>query len=101
MDYKEALKQVQATKKPKTNFLLIQFGYDFKVLVPHQDGLTFLASLASAEQYVEAYKEPSRIVEVEKDRIRFSPFSHEEYERHKIAALLGITPEEVKAVASL
>lgn len=97
MDYKEALKQVQATKKPKENFFLIQIGYDFKILIPHKDGIAFMTSLASAEQLNEPYKEPHRITEVEKDKIRFSTFSHEDYERYKIAALLGITHEEVKA----
>ena len=98
MDYTEALKLVQ-TKKTKSNFILIQFGYDFKILIPHQDGIAFMTSMASAEQLYEPYKEPHRIAEVEKDKIRISTFSAEDYECYKIAGLLGITPDEVKEAA--
>ena len=95
MKYEEALKLVQ-TKKPKDNYMLIEMAYDKKLLLPYKDALLFLSSLANAEQLNERYQEPHRIIGLERDSIHSRIFSHEEYERYKIAALLNITPDEVK-----
>lgn len=100
MDYKEALKQVQATKKAKENFLVFNFGYNMKVVLPHKEGMVLLSAFSNAEVLEEAYKQPPRIGEMERDKLSISTLSAEEYDRYKIAALLGITPEEVKAAAS-
>ena len=95
MKYEEALKLVQ-TKKPKDNYMLIEMAYDRKLLLPYKDAITLLSSLANAEQLNERYNEPHRIIGLERDSINTRIFSHEEYERYKIAALLNITPDEVK-----
>lgn len=95
MDYKEAVKKVQA-KKPKENLLLVTLGYDNKILLPHKDGIALLAALNSAEQFNDPYGKPHSITEMDRSKITIAQMSHEEYERYKIAALLGITVEEVK-----
>jgi len=95
MKYEEALKLVQ-TKKPKDNYMLIELSYDRKLIIPYKDAITLLSSLANAEQLNEHYNEPHRIVGLERDSFHSRIFSHEEYERYKIAALLNITPDEVK-----
>jgi len=98
MDYKEALKAVQ-TKKMKENYFLISISYDTKMILPYKAGLSFLESLNYAEQLNDPYGKPHRITELEKNKIQITTMSAEEYERYKIAALLGITPDEVADAA--
>jgi len=98
MKYDDALKEVKATK-PKENFLLVRLNYDTQLLLPHADGLQLVASLARAEKLIDRYSESKRIVELDKEAITVTPFSHKEYERYKIAALLNCSPEDVKQYA--
>lgn len=95
MDIKEAIKTVQA-KKSKENFLVIEFNYDKKLVLPHKDGVAFLAALAQAEQLKEPYNEPHSISGVERDIYRTFALSHEEYEQYKVASLLGISISDVR-----
>ena len=94
--YAEAAKKVSA-KKPKENYLVIDLSYDLKVLLPYKDGVAFMASLANAERLCTPYGGPQRITELDRDcGIKSYLMSAEEYERFKIAALLNISPEDVK-----
>ena len=95
MEYADAVKRVKA-EKPKENYVLIEFGYDCKILVPHKDGLDILAGLVNAEKYSDHYQKPTRITEFSKDLIKTTFMSSSEYQRHKIAAMLNITADEVK-----
>lgn len=95
MDYKEALKKVQ-TAKARDNFMVIKFGYDNSLVLPHKDGIVFLTALNSAEQLNDPYNKPHTIGELERSKITVSPMSYLEYERYKIAAILNITVDEVK-----
>lgn len=96
MDYKEALKKVQA-RKPKGNFILFEIGYDNKLILPHADGIVFMNTLANAEQFNDPYNAKHSISELKREKIKVSTMSQDEYERYKIAALLNITVEEVIA----
>jgi hypothetical protein len=98
MTYDEALKKVQAIK-PKGNLMVLQLSYNNKLVLPYTDGIAFLASLANAEQINEPYNEQHSISEFKRDSISFSVMPHTEYIRFKIAALLGVKPEEVEASA--
>ena len=95
MDYKEALKKVQAVKV-KDNFMCIKLTYDTKLILPHKDALLFLSSLAAAEQLNDPYNKPHTIGELDRSKIEVTTLSYLEYERFKIAALLNITVDEVK-----
>lgn len=95
MDYAEALKKVSAIK-PKENYMAIEMAYDRKVILPYKDGVAFMTALNSAEEFKESYNEQSRIIEFSRDSIKVSLMSHAEYIRIKIAALLGVKPDEVK-----
>lgn len=95
MEYKDAVKKVQA-RKVKDNYLLVTMGYDNKILLPHKDGILFMTALANAEQFNDPYSKPPTITEMAKDKIVLAPMSQEEYERYKIAALLNMTIDEVK-----
>lgn len=96
MEYPEALKKVQAKKTRDPNFLVIHYNYDCKIVLPYDDGMNFVKSLEKAEMLRDSYNEQHRIEEIEREQIRFWVMSREEYERYKIAALLGIKPDEVK-----
>lgn len=95
MDYKTALKQVQA-KKPKQNFMVIEISYDKKLILPYQEGIAFMAALENAEQLLDSYSKPKSIVGIDRDQIRTSILSGTEYEQIKIASLLHVSLEEVK-----
>ena len=98
MDYAEAVKKVQA-KKLKENFLLIEMAYDKKLIMPYKEGVAFISSLANAEQLNDPYSKPKTITGLDREAIKSSVLSYEEYERIKIAALLNISLEEVKQFA--
>lgn len=95
MDYTAALKKVRA-EKPAENFMVLEFGYDNKIVVAHKDGVTVLAALASAEKLKESYGENPRISDLEREFVKFQHLSVQEYQRIKVATLLGISPNEVK-----
>jgi hypothetical protein len=95
MDYAQALKKVQ-TKRVKDNYLVIQFSYDAKLILPHKDGLLMMTALANAEQLNDPYNEPHRIKELDRSRITVTQMSQEEYEQYKIAALLNLSVGEVR-----
>lgn len=98
MDYAEAVKKVQA-KKLKENFLLIEMSYDKKLIMPYKEGVAFISSLANAEQLNDPYSKPKTITGLDREAIKSSVLSYEEYERIKIAALLNISLDEVKQFA--
>ena len=95
MDFITAQKKVQA-RKVKENYLLINLGYENKILLPYKDGIAFMSALSTAEQFNDPYNKEHSISELDKDKITIKPMSQEEYERYKIAALLNMTVAEVK-----
>ena len=95
MEYAEALKKV-SQKTSKENYMLVNWGYENKIIVPHKDGITLMAALANAEQLNDPYNKTHSITELEKDKIKITTLSHEEYVRYKVAALLNMTLDEVK-----
>ena len=99
MEYLEALKKVQA-KKPKENYLVVVLGYDNKLVFPYKDGMAFMSSLTNVEKLSESYSDPHRITEFDRGAITTHLMSADEYERFKIAALLNVTPDEVKQYAT-
>lgn len=95
MEYKDALKTVQA-KKPKDNFLVFQFAYDKKFVLPHKDGVALVQAMSQAEQLKDPYREQHSIGGLDRDAFTTTSMSYEEYEQYKIAALLRIPLEEVR-----
>jgi hypothetical protein len=95
MNYEDALKKVQA-KKVKDNFMLISFGYDMKIVLPHKEGMAFITSLQNAEQLEDPYSGQHRITGLDRSRLSIHIMSHDEYERIKIAAILGINPKDIE-----
>lgn len=94
MDYEKAKKAVQA-KKPRENYLLVEFDYT-QLVLPHKVGMAFIDAIGSAEVLDKPYNRPYRIQELERGKFKVTTMSAEEYDRHKIAALLGVSIDDVR-----
>lgn len=92
--YDETLKKIYSSK-PKENFLLIEFDYTKSLLLPYDEGLKLLSCFKSAELYEERYSQPKRILPFNSETFKTRTLSRQEYEDIKIAALLGVTVEEL------
>ena len=96
MDYQQALKQIQASKKEaKPPYLLVSFGYDRNYVFPYKEGLAFLAVMENAEQLEETYNKPSNIGELTSS-IQVRPFTQTEYMSYKLSNLLQISLEDAR-----
>ena len=96
MDYQQALKQIQASKKEaKPPYLLVSFGYDRKYVFSYKEGLAFLGALENAEQLEESYSKPSNIGELSSS-IQVRPLTNTEYMSYKISNLLQISLQDAR-----
>lgn len=84
-------------KIPKENFLSIEFDYSKSIVLPYDEGLRFIACLKNAELLEEQYSKPKAIKSFESNYFKTRILSRKEYEDIKIAAMLGITVEELNA----
>lgn len=96
MDLNEARKQVQAPKKIKENYIVINLSYDFSVVLPYKDGIAVMAALANAEQMDPSYSSRKEILPLKQTRITSTIMSCQEYERCKVAQLLGISYSDLE-----
>ena len=92
-NYAKARKDVNA-RKPKSNYLLVEFSYNKKYILPYEDGIKLMVSLEKAEQLSKEYGKPARIHGI-KESIECRTFSSMEYERIKLATLLQVDPEDI------
>ena len=98
MEYQEALKKIQASKKEvKTPYLMVSFGYDRNYIFPFKEGLAFVSALENAEQVNEVYNKPSSIGELTSS-IQVTPFSQSEYMAYKISNLLQISLQDARNI---
>jgi hypothetical protein len=100
MSKKEAAAQARAelyNKMPKENFLAIDFDYNKSIVLPYDEGLRFVACLKNAELLDEPYSKAKTITGFQSNYFKTRILSRKEYEDIKIAALLGITVEELNS----
>jgi hypothetical protein len=95
-EYEEALKKIYS-KAPKDNFLLIEFDYSKNLCLPYEEGLKFLSCLKTAELYSDNYNKPKTIQPFSGDHFKTRVLSRKDYEDIKVAALLGVTVDELLA----
>lgn len=93
----EATKKVRA-EKPKDNYMVVSMdGGDVQLVMPYKDGVTFLAALNNAEKLnTSTWRAPKGIYPIERDSVTATPMAAAEYERYKIAQMLGVTYDEVE-----
>jgi hypothetical protein len=97
MNYQQALKEVQA-KKQKDCFIRLEMSYGLKLLMTHKAGMAFLETLINAEKFDETHSEEPSIKPLESSDIRVCFMSSEDYERYKVAALLGVSYSAMEGV---
>lgn len=100
MSKKEAAAQARAelyNKMPKENFLAIDFDYNKSIVLPYDEGLKLVACLKNAELLDEPYSKAKTITSFQSNYFKTKILSRKEYEDIKIAALLGITVEELNS----
>lgn len=90
----EAQKKLKA-EKPKEPRLLIAFGYDKRFVLPYQAGVEVLKHLAAAETLNDRYSSRRYLTPVDKDTLEATPFSGQEYEAIKLAAILNMSVDEL------
>ena len=84
-------------KVPKENFLAIEFDYNKSIVLPYDEGLRFVACLKNAELLDEPYNKSKTITGFQSNYFKTRILSRKEYEDIRIAAMLGITVEELNA----
>lgn len=95
-EYEDALKKIYS-KTPKENFLAIDFDYGKSIVLPYNEGLQFLSCLKNAELLTDQYSKPKTITSFESSYFKTRILSRKEYEDIKVAALLGVTVDELFA----
>jgi len=96
MNYAEALKTI-TSQETKDNWMVLKINYDTKLVLPFKAGVAFINGLSNAEVLCETYHEQHTITEFRRSSIEVSILSHAEYVRIKVAALLGVKPDELLA----
>lgn len=83
------------TKIPPTpsNYMLIQLDWNETLVLPFDDAVLFLKSLERAESYSDRTGE--RGITPYKSNIRTEILSRANYERYKMARLLGVDPNDL------
>lgn len=99
-EYKKALQEIYS-KTPKDNFLAINFDYGKSLLLPYEEGLKLLACLRQAELLMDSYGKPKQIRPFDSDKFQTTVFSRKDYEDIKVAAMLGVTVEELLAPSAV
>lgn len=94
MNYADALKTI-AAQKIKDNWMVFKLNYDTKLVLPFKAGVAVMDGLSNAELLYEPYNKQHTITEYRRDSIEVSVMSHAEYVRIKVAALLGVKPDEL------
>ena len=97
--YPLALKRVNS-ERVRENFMVLELGYEHKIVLPHKDGVELLNVMGKAEKFDEPYSGITRISFFDRTKITASIMSAEEYQQIKIAALLNIPIKEFRELQS-
>lgn len=98
MNYQDAKKLVKA-HKARENYMLIQLESMTsceKLVLPYKAGLAFIEALGQVEQWSHNYGTDHRLEGISPNFAKFSVMPAEEYDRLRMAILLGVTPQELK-----
>ena len=99
MNYAEAAKQVRSVKKQADSYLVFRFSYGERFILPHKDGLNLLQAMSAAEQIPSYFPsdKPPEIKQAGSGAVSVEAMSQKEYENIKIAALLGVSIQDLEA----
>lgn len=93
-----ALKQVRA-QKPKENFMAVRLHLDWneKLILPHKDALLFMEAMKHAEVVKGYDSDTGHITSPDNGVIAIHSLPAEEYEDRKMALLLNVSYDDMKA----
>lgn len=98
-EYLAAWKKVTSTK-PDEGYLVFQFGYESKIILPHKEGVALIDCLRAAEHLEDPYGKTPEIKVLDRNKITMYRMAAEEYNNIKIAAILKLTYAEVVEAAN-
>jgi len=96
MDYLEAVAIANANVL-HDNYLQLSFGYSMKLVFPFKEGVAVLQNMKNVEQLSDSYSNPI-LENFRTDSLDVKIMSARTYKNHKVAALLGLTFDEVTAL---
>ena len=79
----------------KPNKIVIEFGYDNKVVLPLKHGLAIIEAMEYGESFIEKYNEQIKIQPITND-FKTHLLGDAEYIDIKTCMLLGVTMDELK-----
>lgn len=103
MNFQDALLRVREMQNT-SHYMVIDLNYDTRIVVSHEQGMTILTALATAEQMVGktiGSTDNPRIEPLQQQKIKITLMSRKDYERYKMAALMGVSYDEVKSAELL
>lgn len=97
MNLEAATKQVRAAKRNES-YMVFTFNYGERYILPHKDGVALMQAIATAEQIPSYFPsdKPPEIKQLGAQGFRMEAMSQAEYEDIKIAALLGISLNDLQ-----
>ena len=90
----EEATKVRKTEKAKENYMVVTI--DAKLVMPHRDGVKLIEALASAEKLARYSSDSPPIEPLDEYTVTSRVMSPREYERHKVAQLMGVSLRDVE-----
>ncbi len=91
LNLEEAKKKLKA-EKPRDSYMVIEI--DGGLVLPQKDGVALLAAMNMAER-APTYRNSYRVTPLDKSAITSSSMSPQDYDRYKVAAILGVSYSDV------
>lgn len=95
MTHADATKKLK-TEKPRENYLVVTI--DARLVMPHRDGLKLIEALASAERLARYSSDTPPIESLDEYTLQSRVMGPEEYRRHKMAQLMGLSLRDLDQV---
>jgi hypothetical protein len=93
VDFQNAKKKLAKTKEEK--YLMMEFSYDRKLILPYKKALEVLQGLEDAFVFCERWDKPPDFKPLS-DELKCQPMTEEEITTIKVAQLLGISYSDAK-----
>ena len=96
MSFSEAKEQLKLP--PEGSYVVLTTAYDSKLVLEYEAGITVLKALEKAELLNDGYSDRPGIGPLTCDKFKLTTISKTEYERMKMAYLMGITLKEMDEI---
>lgn len=94
LTYPEATKKAK-TEKARENYMVIQM--DARLVTPYKDGVMLMQALVNAEVLLASWRAEPPLQPLNPDTVTSTTMSAQEYDRHKVAVLMGVSLSDVRA----